>query len=384
MADALPPVKSGGQSYEPITRVSTLELFFDLVFVFAITQLTTVLVADPTGRGLIRLLLMFGVIWWIYGGYVWLSNAVASNRPVRRLLLLVGMAGFLVIALAIPAAFASSGAMFGFGYLLVTLVHAGLFTQSANTSSVKGIYWVAPFNVTAASLVLVAGLVPGSTRYVLWITALALLVSTPFLTRTGLFRIQPAHFVERHGLLVIIVLGESVVAIGFGAAGLPLDASLAGTAVLALALVAALWWTYFGGDAECAEQSLTAADVQQRPTLALAAFFYAHIPLLLGVIVMAAGVKAVVGHAAERLPAGAAMALAGGVALFLAGGGAFRRALRMGRIRYQAGTAALALGTVPLGLAVSGVVQLAVLVALVTALLVAEQFLDAPRKVIVH
>jgi len=196
-------------------RVSTLELFFDLVFVFAITQLTGILSHDVTVADGFRVLLVFGALWWMYGGYVWLSNARTPSRAPERLLMLLGMAGFLIMALAIPDAFWRDGVALGLGYLVVVLVHAWLYRRiNANIAR------VAPFNLAAALLVIAAGVVKGTAGYVLWAAALAVLVLSPLVTRVrGRFSISPAHFTERHGALVIIVFGESVVDIGIGAEG---------------------------------------------------------------------------------------------------------------------------------------------------------------------
>ena len=223
-------------------RVSTLELFFDLVFVFAITQLTSVLTREVSVAAGVRVLLIFGVLWWMYGGYVWLFNARAPSRTPERLLTLAGMAGFLIMALAIPDAFGRDGVALGVGYLIVVVVHGWLY-QRVN----RNITRVTPFNLVAALLVIAAGVVKGPAGYALWAAALAIQVLSPLVIRVrGRFAIQPAHFTERHGALVIIVLGESVVDIGIGAGGHAVTVSLALSAVLGLALTAALWWARAG------------------------------------------------------------------------------------------------------------------------------------------
>ena len=363
-------------------RVSTLELFFDLVFVFTITQLTSVLAGEPNGRGLLAVVLMLGVIWWMYGGYAWLTNAVPPDRPEARLLLMVGMAGFLVVALAIPRAFSGAGLAFGLGYLVVTLVHAGLFTRTSTRSAVRAILRLAPFNLASALLVLAGGVAGGDAEYVLWGLAFALQAATPFLSGIGGFRVEPAHFVERHGLVVIIVLGESVVAVGIGVAGEPIDLALVGVAVLGLALAAGLWWLYFGGDDERAERALTAAPPERRPRLGLYSYGYAHVPIVLGVVAVAAGVKRSIGHAFEPQGLGLALLLGGGVALYLAGEALFRRSLRMAPAWFRAAAGLVALASVPLGMLVGAVAQLAFLVALLAAAIVLEKRLAAPPATI--
>ena len=360
------------QQAERVERVSTLELFFDLVFVFTITQLTTVLSDNPTATGLLRVVLMLGVIYYMYGGYAWLTNAVAADRAARRLLLLGGMAGFLVLALSVPRAFSEGDVAFGVAYLVIVSIHAGLFTRTGVVHTVRAVFRLAPFNLGSALLVLAAVVVEGTAAYLLWAAAFALEWFTPRLAGTGGYRIAPAHFVERHGLVVIVALGESIVAIGIGAAGLPVDLSLISVAVLGLLLAACLWWAHFGGDDARAEHALAAVPDDCRGWVAIQAFGYWHLAMLLGVIVMAAGLKDAIGHAFDPLDLAHALMLSGGVALFLAGDVLFRRTLQLGPGRLRAAAAALALATVPLGLAVSALGQLAAVVAVLAGSLAAE------------
>jgi low temperature requirement protein LtrA len=355
-------------------RVSTLELFFDLVFAFTLTRLTTLLARHLSVTGAIQVVLVFGVLWWMYGAYAWLTNTRTPDRTPERLLLLLGMAGFLVAGLAIPEGSgptgSASGVALGLGYLLVVVVHSVLYYRVN-----RNILRVTPFNVTSALLVIGAGLTGGVAAYLLWAAALAIQVLSPLIVHPGgRFYIQPAHFVERHGALVIVALGESVAALGIAAAAHGVTFAVALTAVLGLALSASLWWVYFGGgDDERAERAMTAAEPTARPGLALAGYFYAHIPMLLGVVVMAAGVKLTIGHAAQPHPA-AAIALACGVALFLGGDAWFRRVLRIGRARPRAVAAVAALATAALGATVAVEAQMAVLVAGIAAMLCAEHY----------
>jgi low temperature requirement protein LtrA len=353
-------------------RVSTLELFFDLVFVFTITQLTAVLSDDPTPRGLLRVVLMLGVILWMYSGYVWMTNAVATDRAARRLLLLAGMAGYLVLALAIPRAFSEGDVAFGVAYLLIVAIHTGLYSRTGEARTVRALLRLAPLNLVSALLVLAAVIADGAAAYLLWAAAFVLEWVTPMVTPTGGFRIAPAHFVERHGLVVIVALGESVVAIGIGAAHLPVDLALASVAVLGLLLAACLWWAYFGGDDLRAERALAAVPDDRRGWVAVQAFGYCHLLMLLGVIALAAGLKDAIGHAFDPLDLAHAWLLAGGVAIFLAGDILFRRTLGIGPARHRATAAALALATVPVGLAASAVFQLTFLGIALAGCLAAE------------
>ena len=210
--------------------------------------------------------------------------------------------------------------------------------------------------------------------YVLWAAALALQQGSPLVIRVrGRFDIQPSHFVERHGSLIIVVFGESVVDIGIGAEGHPVTVSLALSAVLGLALAAALWWAYFGvGDDERAEQAMLAADPAARPTLALTAYFFAYIPLLLGVVALSAGVKQAIVSPGSTLPAGPCVALGCGVGLFLAGSATFRHALRIGAERYRLAAAAACLAASAIGVTVNVSAEMAVLTVIVAAALVVE------------
>jgi low temperature requirement protein LtrA len=356
-------------------RVSTIELFFDLVFVFAITQLTTLLAHDPTAVGLIRVLLIFGTLWWMYGGYAWLTNAVPPTRLLLRLLILVGMAGFLVVALAIPTAFDRGGVAFGLGYLLVTLVHTGMFLLSSQETVLRAIRRLGPVNALTAIMLVAAGFADGAVQWILWSAAFLLQWSSPAFTAVEGFRIQAAHFVERHGLIVLIALGESIVAVSIGVAADELRAGSIVIAVLGLALAAALWWLYFDGEDERAERALDGAPGGRAQWLALYAFGYAFLPTLGGIVVFAAGVKNAVAHHGEPLAASTAWFLAAGVAGYLAGLAWFRRCLG---IRPAGPRLAIAVAVLPaavVGLTVSPEAQLAVLAAIVVAGIVAESAL---------
>jgi len=337
--DTTPATEHAGD--QPI-RVTTLELFFDLIFAFTLTQLAVVLTPGKThvwATSVLRVLLIFGLLWWMYGGYAWLTNTRSPARNPERLLLVFGMTGFLIVGLAIPQAFGGDGVAFGLGYLLVVLVHAVLYARVN-----RQIWRIAPFNVTSALLVIAAGFTSGIARYALWVAALVIQAGAPLVVRLGgRFEIRPGHFAERHGALVIVAIGESVAAIGLGAIGLRVGINLVIASVAGLALSVALWWMYFGsGDDERGEQAMWAAVETRRPRLALSAYFYAHIPMLLGIVFAAAGVTEAVRRAAgssgpeavrhaaavtdaigHSLPA--ALALGIGAAAFIGGTDVFSR-----------------------------------------------------------
>jgi low temperature requirement protein LtrA len=371
---------------EPPLRVTTLELFFDLVFAFTLTQLATLLASGFTVADAARVLLIFGLLWWMYEGYAWLTNARPPVHTAERLLLLVAMAGFLTIGLAIPGGFGGTSLALGLGYLLVVLVHGSLYYR-VNRNIIR----VTPFNVASALLVIIAALLPGPggavppAGYALWVVALAVQLGSPLIVHPrGLFELRPAHLAERHSALLLVALGESVAAIGVGAGRLAghsgtENARLVVAAVLGLALAAALWWVAFGaGDEEAAERVLAAATSDRRTALALSAFFYGNIPLLLGLVAMAAGVYEAIArsHRLTAGPAGAAVALAVGAALFLAGEVIIRSLFGTGPVRLRAVTAVLALATVPVGAFVALEAQLILITALLVGMLVLERRLE--------
>jgi low temperature requirement protein LtrA len=353
-------------------RVTTLELFFDLVFVFTITQLTSVLFRAPTVRGGAQVVLMLGVIWWMYGGYAWMTNAVSAHTTARRLLLLGGMGGYFVLALAIPHAFGGSGLAFGLAYLVVVSVHTALFTRAASASVTRAIFKLAPFNVFAALVIVLGGALGGTAQYVLWAAAVCFEWLTPVVRVNRGFQIAPAHFVERHGLVVLIAIGESVVAVGIGVSHLAVDGALVVAGLLGLALSACLWWLYFVGDPDQAERAMTAMGPIRRARAALNAYGYAHLPILLGIVAIASAERAAFERPFHELSWARSAILAAGVAAFLIGDVLLRYELRIGRGVARLAAAALALATTPVGALASPAAQIGFLVAMLVGVTLVE------------
>jgi low temperature requirement protein LtrA len=262
--------------------------------------------------------------------------------------------------------------LFGVGYLLVTLVHTGMFLLSSHESAVRAMRRLGPANAITAALLLLAAFTDGPLQWSLWMAAFGLHWITPFFTAVPGFPIRAAHFVERHGLIVLIGLGESIVAIGIGTAEHGLRADRVVTAVLGLAVAAALWWLYFDGEDERAERVLDAAAVDRTSWLALYGFGYAFLPVLGGIVVFATGVKNAVGRYGEPPTASTAWFLAAGVATYLVGLAWFRRLLDIGPIGARLLIAGVALSTALVGLAVSPEAQLGVLAAVVVGGVLAE------------
>jgi low temperature requirement protein LtrA len=347
-------------------RVSTLELFFDLVFVFTITQLTDVLAEGHDVEALSRVVVMLLLIWWMYDGYAWLTNAIATGAGRLRALLLGGMGGFLMIALATPHAYESDGLIFGLGFLLVTALHAAMYVRGVSADELRAILRLAPFNLLGAGMVVLGGALGGDAQTAIWAVAAVLLWLTPRFTSVEGFVVGVAHFVERHGLVVIIALGESIVVLGVGTEALDIDASTILFALLALALIAALWWVYFD-DENAVEHAFHDAAPERRPQLALNAFGYWHYGLLLAVIAVAAGLKKAIAHPYEDLEDWVALALAAGTALYVICDAGFRRTFGLPGNATRLIAAPVALITIPLGTTLGGAAQVAALAIVVAA-----------------
>jgi len=367
------------ETQQSSVRVSTLELFFDLVFVFTITQLTETLADHLTLATFGDVMLILAVVWWMYSGYAWLTNAVAPSSTTRRTLLLTGMAGFLVMALAIPAAFDEYGWLFGVSYLVVNLVHAALFRQ-ADPAARAAMRLISPMNILAALLVLAGGFLPEPFRHLCWVAAPLIQISAGYLHRIEMHPIAAGHFVERHGLVVIVAIGESIIAIGLGFRDVHLGLGAILVAVLGLCIAYYLWWFYFAGDDARAEHVLAhTSDPFRRARLALKGWGYAHYPMLLGIVVLAVGVKKTVGHAFEELHWDAAIALGGGVALYALGHAWFLRLLGLRGVPHRLACAALVLATIPLGHLLA-IAQLAAIPIIMSAMAITEDLPEVRRR----
>jgi low temperature requirement protein LtrA len=354
-------------------RVTSLELFFDLVFVFTITQITHLVeeVEGPADYG--KAFLVLAVVWWMYAGYVWLTSNLDLTRTFSRLFLLAGMAGFFLIALSVPEGFGQDQLALGLAYVWVVAVHAVMFALKAGPGSAQAIGGIAPFNLAAGLAITLGAWLPAEWSWLGWAAAVGSFVLSTVLRRDRGFTIHPSHFAERHGLVLIVVLGESLVAIGNGAAGRVVDLYVGASVVGALALSAALWWAYFDRDEATAEQVLLAATGHQQTRMALMAYGYAYVVMLAGVIVLAAGLEVVLAHLGETNDTTAAINQGVGVALYLLGETVFRRLLGIepGRLRPLAALAALI--TIPVGMTASGLIQMWLLLAIVVGTLVLEQ-----------
>ncbi len=348
------------------SRVTSLELFFDLVFVFTLTQLTSLLAASLSWESLLQSFLIFIVLFWMYGGYVWLTNSIPPVTASRQLLLIAGMSAFLICALAIPYAFLNTGVVFGIGYLIVIIVHGSMYVRAVGWKAARFV----PMNFLSAGAIISAGLVDGSARYLLWLLAIALHVVTSFLG-TGLrFELRVSHFAERHGSLLLVALGESIVAIG--AAGPALNLRFILAAVLGLILTAALWWIYFARDDDVARTTMLTRPNSAQLRQALGGYFYAFIPMLFGIILLATGIQSSIEHLTTRLDTAHAFAFGGGVGLYLIGTIIFRRVSGIPEVTYRYVAAFLALLTGFVGNNLYAALQFAWLIFILIVLVIAE------------
>ncbi|WP_394834298.1 low temperature requirement protein A [Pendulispora rubella] len=355
-------------------RVSALELFFDLVFALTITQVATVLMNTPDAGGVARAAVELSAIFWMYGGYAWMTNATPPTTWPRRCLLLLGMAGFFLCALAVPRAFDDDGIVFGMGYMLITFVHLAGFWLAPDRAPRRSVYRLAVWNITSASLVLMGGWAHGNADAWLWGGALAVQIATPLLGRAGLgFGLRAAHFAERHGLMILIVLGESLLSVGIAAQHKAVDVALVLGVLAGLALTACMWWLYFVDEDERAAHAFERASPGRKVVGAVAGYGLAHLLMIGGVVAVAAGTRLSVNDLMARTPAFSAWLVAGGVALFLLGAALFRWVLGIGSPMPRVVGAVLVLGAVLVGSRGSAAGELATAALLVAAVLAAER-----------
>jgi low temperature requirement protein LtrA len=312
-------------------RTTPVELLWDLVFVFAVTQVTAQLNSDLRWAGFGRAMLVLALVWWAWSAFVWASNAQDPDAGVLRGVLLLSTLLIFVTGLALPHAFGRDGAVFAVAYAGVRFLHLALYVDASRrgNASLSAIAGFAATVTIGMALLVVGAFADGFTRVALWTAAAAIDYAGPaWLTRErlrGLQRVAVAHFAERYSLFVIICLGESIIAIGLSASERRLDAELIAGVTLAMLVTIALWWTYFDRFSATAEERLRN---HHDPVLAAAdAYSYLHLVLVAGIIVFAVGAKNTIAHLDDPLPDAARLALCGGVAMYLVGHVAFR--LRM-------------------------------------------------------
>lgn len=377
--------------------VTTLELFFDLVFVFALTQITALMAHDLTWSGVIRGVLLIGLLWWSWIGFSWVCNLVKADEGSLRGVMLAAMAAMFVIALAIPEAFHDlpgglpGPVVIALAYFVFRAMHLWLFWLIADGDKVlcRTLARFAPSMLAGTALLLVASQFHGTTQTLLWAAALAADYGGTYLIDARGWRFRSAaHFAERHGLIVIIALGESIVAIGVGVTDLPISWPILVASVLGLVTASALWWIYFDATVHYGEQALAAEPAETRPKLARDAYTFLHFPMVAGIVLLALGLKKVleyVGdtehhHLEDPLKGIGLYALFFGVVLYLLGhvGFKWRTTHRVGISRLL--TAALCVVALPLVSHVPALGQLAVLVVLLIGLVAFESVRFAQER----
>jgi low temperature requirement protein LtrA len=357
-------------------RVTPLELFFDLVVVFAITQVSTFLSHDPTWGGLLRGLLILGVIWWAWSAYAWLTNALDPEEGAVRLAVLTAIAAMLVLSLAAPGAFGANAVLFGVAYLIVRLLHLVLFAIAGrgDRDMLRAVMRTLGASIIAPILLIVAGFTHGAAQLALWGAALAIMYLGALVGHMRGFRVSPEHFVERFGLITIIALGESIVAIGIGAAGLALDAGVLTAAILGVTISACLWWAYFDWAVYVSQARLTALTGPPRAAFARDVYSYLHLPMIGGIVLFAFGLKTGLRHVGDPLDAVPAFCLCGGVAVYFMAHTAMRLRIGGGFGRGRPVATVVLLAMIPLATVEPALVTLGLDAAVCVTLIVYEVF----------
>jgi low temperature requirement protein LtrA len=363
-----------GASLRQEDRVLPLELFFDLVFVLAITQCTTLMSHHTTWEGLGQGMLILALLWWSWTAYAWLTSVVDPEEGGVRIALFAAMAAFLIAAICVPEAFGDLGIEFALAYGAVRFAQIFLLALAGRDDpsfrrSVTGL----GIGTTVGVALLIAGsfLDPGAQAAV-WGLALILDMGEPYLFGSEGWHLVPGHFAERHGLIVIIALGESIVAIGLGA-GSHLTWGIAAAAVLGIGVVAAMWWTYFDIVALVSARRLVRApEGKIRNELARDSYSYIHFLLVAGIILLALGLKKAIGQPTEPLDDVPAFALVGGVAVYLLGMVCFRYRHIRTINRHRLGMALLLFALYPVALELSALAMLVLLNVLLWTMIAIE------------
>jgi low temperature requirement protein LtrA len=355
-------------------RVTPLELFFDLVFVLAITECTSLMSHHPTWAGLAQGLLVLGVLWWAWAGYAWLTSVIDPEAGPVRLVFFAAMASMLIAAICVPEAFGDLALAFALAIGFFRVAHIALFAIASSDAPdlARSVQALSVSTAIAVGLLAAASAFDGLAQAGLWALALALDFGGPYFFGVEGWQLVPGHFAERHGLIVIIALGESIVEIGAGAAG-HLDLGIGVAAVLGVGIAAAMWWVYFDVVALISARRLGEAEPGRvQNSLARDSYSYLHLLLVAGIVLTAFGLRTVIAGTATHLDWVTAFALLGGIALYLLGLVAFRyRHVRTWN-RNKSILAAALIVLVPVATAIPALLTLAIAAALLALLVVRE------------
>jgi low temperature requirement protein LtrA len=289
-------------------RVTPIELFFDLVFVFSLTQVTALMAEEVTARDIVRGLLVLALLWWSWVGYAWLANVVQAEEGLGRVAMFGAMAAMFVMAVSVPEAFDDlRGGLDGpvvvaFAYLAVRVLHLVMFfVLSGDDPGLRRQVWrFSPSVIGSTAVLLVASQLEGPAQTLTWVAALIVDYFGTILGGASGWRLRSAsHFAERHGLIIIVALGESIVAIGVGVAQVPISWPVIAASVLGLTVAGCLWWAYFDVVSIVAERLLRRAEGEERARLARDAYSYLHMPMVAGVVLVALGLKKVLEYVGD-------------------------------------------------------------------------------------
>jgi low temperature requirement protein LtrA len=353
--------------------VTPRELFFDLVFVFAFTQVATLLSDDPTFAGIGRGVLVVAALWWPWTAYAWLTNTVDPEEGFVGAALLVALIAMFLAALAVPGVFDDDGVLFGAAFLVVVAMHLALYALAGrgHRDLFAAVLRLAPWTLLGAVLILVAGFgFADAARIWLWVAALACTYVGAGLSGSTGWRVHPSHLAERYGLVLIIALGEAFVAIGIGATGVGIGLGEVVAAILGLLIATGFWLAYFDFFSIRGERMLAELRGPDRIALARDVYAYAHLPMIVGIVLFAFAMKTIVAHVGEELDFAVAFALCGGSALYLLTYSGIRirieRRVRLSSGRFVAAVALLL--ALPLATVIPALAALAVVTAVWLAL----------------
>jgi low temperature requirement protein LtrA len=365
-------------------RVTPLELFFDLVFVFAITQVTGLVSANPTWTGVAEGLVVLALLWWAWAAYAWLTGTVDPEEGVIRLSIFGAMGAMLLASLAVPHAFGDDAWLFVVTYIAVRVAHLVLYALAGrgDRELLKAILRLAYGTCASAALLVLGAAIGGNAQIAIWAAALVIDALGAYIGGGRGWRLAAGHFAERHGLIILIALGESIVALGAGTVGQPLDAGIVAADLLGLTIACALWWAYFDVVALAAERRLRRAEGIEQLSIARDSYSYLHMPMIAGIVFFAVGVKKTTAHVGDPLETVPAVALCGGVALYLLAHVAFRlRNMRTLSVRRLVVSGAL-IALIPAAVSLPALATLAIVAAIASGLIAYEaiRYADARER----
>ena len=363
-------------------QVTPLELFFDLVFVLALTQCTQLMADTPSWEGLAQAMLILALLWWSWAGYAWLTSVINPEEGAVRIAMFAAMAAFLVVALCVPDAFGDLGLTFAGAYAAVRLAHLALFWIASRDDPElrSSVTWLASSSAVGVGLLTVASFLDDAAQGAVWALAVLLDYGGPFFLGAAGWKLVAEHFAERHGLIIIIALGESIVAIGAGVTG-DLTVGIVAAAILGVTVASMMWWAYFDVVALVAARRLASLeDRREQNETARDSYSYLHLPMVAGIVLVALGLKKTLEHVDDPLKLVPAFALVGGFAIYLLAHVAFRwRNVRtINRRRLGLGVALFAL--LPLAVEIPALATLAILTAIACALIAYEAIRYAEHR----